>query len=110
MVYCSVYQDTAAAGSTDDFAAYTESTRSRPQDVPNVIKWWADSERLTPLARLVLGVLSILAMSTECERLFSSASNPVGTTRNSLHDDPMERLELLHQWLKDNLMCLHGEK
>jgi hypothetical protein len=48
-------------------------------------------------------------MSTECERLFNSAANLVRMQRCSLHDDTMERLELLRQWIGRNLIVLSGE-
>lgn len=92
----SVYQDsvTAAGESEGNFNAYINSARSRGVDVPNIIQWWAEKQP-SPLVQLALNVLSILVMSTECEHLFSSASNLVGTARFSLHDETMEALELL---------------
>jgi hypothetical protein len=106
----SIYQNAATTTDSDDFTGYTTGTRSRPQDVPNVIKWWADTERRSPLARMALDVLSIPAMSTECERLFSSASHLVGTTRYSLHDDTMEQLELMRQWLRQGIIQLTADR
>lgn len=104
----SIYRDSVTAASDSDFDTYISTGRSREEDVPNVIAWWA-KQRRTPLTRLALNVLSIPAMSTECERLFSSASDLVGTTRYSLHDDTMESLELLRQWLQHDLIALHGD-
>ena len=104
----SIYQETATTASNSDFDNYVSGARSRPADVPNVIAWWHRQDA-SPLVQLALNVLSIPAMSTECERLFSSASDLVGTARYALHDDTMERLELLRQWLRSNLIELQGE-
>ena len=104
----SIYRGSAAAASDSDFDTYISATRSREEDVPNIIAWWA-KQRCTPLVRLALNVLSIPAISTKCERLFSSASDLVGTTRYSLHDDTMETLELLRQWLQHGFVTLRGE-
>lgn len=34
----------------------------------------------------------------------------MGTTCYSLHDDTMERLEMLKQWLQNGIIELQGEK
>lgn len=83
---------------------YISGARSCVQDVLNIIKWWVNSECRLPLAHLTLNVLSILAMSTECECLFSSTSNLVGITHYLLHDNTIEHLKLLWQWLHNNLI------
>lgn len=90
-----LYANARPAESNSNFDTYIAGAISDPSDVPNVIAWWAKKEPRTPLAQLALNVLSIPAMSTECERLFSSTARLVGTTRFSLRDDTMEALELL---------------
>lgn len=105
-----IYHNKAAAADNNNFNTYVSGARLCVQDVLNIIKWWANLERQSPLAHLVLNVLSILVMSTECERLFSSVSNLVGSTRYSLHDGTMERLELLRLWLQNGIIELQGEK
>ena len=61
-----IYQNQQPATS-NDFDAYIAGARSREIDVKNVIAWWAKQERHTPLTQLALDVLSIPAISTECE-------------------------------------------
>lgn len=98
------------AESSSNFNTYITGAISDPSDVPNVIAWWAKKDPRTPLAQLALDVLSIPAMSTECERLFSSAATLVGTARFSLQNDTMEALELLRFWLRSGLIVLRGEQ
>jgi hypothetical protein len=106
----STYKDSASATVTDDdFDAYVTGSRLDLEEVTNVISWWVKQRRWTALKQQALDVLSIPAMSTACERLFSSAGDLVGMRRYSLHDDTMERLECLRQWLQNGLVRLTGE-
>lgn len=93
----------------DDFDAYLAGSRLNPREITNVIGWWTEQPRQTALRQQALDVLSIPAMSTECERLFSAAGNLIGGLRYSLLDDTMERLESLRQWLRHGLVVVRGE-
>jgi hypothetical protein len=88
--------DSSTTTAADDFDAFIGGARVDPKDVPNIVAWW-EHQISDSLWQYALDVLSIPAMSTECERLFSSAVDLVGTTRFRLQDETMERLELVRQ-------------
>jgi hypothetical protein len=67
--------------------------------VDNIQTWWlAHKERWPRLSRMALDLLSIPAMSSECERAFSQAKLVIGTQRHSLGDDTINILMCLKSW------------
>ena len=66
-------------------------------------QWWCskDQRRRYPLlSRMAIDVLSVPAMSTEAERLFSRAKRQIGPARHSLHASTIEASECFRSWLK----------
>ena len=66
-------------------------------------EWWCheDQRRRYPLlSRMAIDILSIPAMSTEAERLFSRAKRQIGPARHSLHASTIEASECFRSWLK----------
>ena len=64
-----------------------------------MIAWWMRrSNPWKALRQQALDLLSILAMSTEVERVFSSAKRLVTPNRNRLNDETIEILQLLKYW------------
>ena len=85
---------------------YTIYCREEPLDYcnnPNVIDEW---KRLQPrfpiLAKMAFDILSIPAMSAECERIFSSAQHLIIDRRNHLLPKSIEAVECERNWI------LHG--
>jgi hAT family C-terminal dimerisation region len=50
---------------------------------------------------MALDILSILAMSAECERVFSSTKILISDRRNRLKDDIIEANECIRHWTKE---------
>ena len=56
--------------------------------------WWMQHKEEFPrLSMMAIDLLSIPAMSTECERVFSQAKLVVGQQRHSLQDDTINELQ-----------------
>ena len=71
----------------------------------NPIAWWISKVSTFPtLYRYALDTLSCPAMSTECERLFSSAKKLLTPERNALSEDIIEACECLKAWWKKGLI------
>ena len=80
---------------------YNDSPIERLLPKENLFRHWAG--RLASLPALVhwaWDVLSIPAMSSECERSFSGAKLTVTPIRNSLEADIVEAIEVLNRWQK----------
>ena len=88
----------------DEYQAYccTIPTPELSLDLP--IQWWSTHEPMYPsLAKWAFNVLSIPAMSAECERVFSSTGILLEPRRNRLLDDIVEANECLRAWKKQGL-------
>jgi hypothetical protein len=58
---------------------------------PNLFRWHVDHQEDFPmLHQIALDILSIPAISTECERVFSSAKKLINPMRCSLKEDIIE--------------------
>lgn len=78
-------------------------------DEINPVQWWASKKVNFPTLRLLaFDVLSIPAMSAECERVFSSAKKMITPDRNGLNDDIVEACECLKYWW-DNSLVLYNK-
>jgi hypothetical protein len=67
----------------------------------NIFKWWAGKlSKLPALVHWAWDVLSIPAMSSECERSFSGVKLTVTPIRNLLDADIVEAIEVLNRWQK----------
>jgi hypothetical protein len=63
------------------------------------IQWWVAHKEVYPnLFYFALTLLSIPAMSAECERVFSSSKLLVTDRRNLLHEDTIEAVECERSW------------
>ena len=94
----------------DDYEKYLETVHfpnrpgesqssSRPKSV-DVCAFWARYEAEYPsLARMAFDVLSIPAMSAECERVFSSTKLLLTDQRARMKEDVIEASECLRAWL-----------
>lgn len=86
----------------DDLQKYLDTKRRKaPKDELyfNPIKWWLDNQGDFPtLSSLALDLLSIPAMATEDERVFSSTGKLITADRNALDEGSIEAVECLRHW------------
>ena len=74
----------------------------------NICAFWARYEAQYPsLARMAFDVLSIPAMSAECERVFSSSKILLDDRRARMKEDIVEASECLRAWLQSG-QCDHS--
>ena len=86
------------APQTDEFKEYSAL---RPTEVENILFWWRDRIFTYPrMAQMAFDILSIPAMSSECERVFSQTKLLLTTQRSRLADEIIEAVELLKHWYK----------
>lgn len=74
-----------------------------PVDIEDPLGWWLETtqQKAFPnLSKMAIDYLSIPAMSSEAERLFSSCKITLTDRRNRLGADLLEALECLKSWLK----------
>ena len=62
------------------------------------------SDTYPHLSKMALDILSILAMSAEYERVFSSLKLIVTDRQNRLMEDMIEAGECLHTWIHGNII------
>lgn len=85
----------------DELDTYLSMEQVRPDDV---IAWWRGQVGTYPvLSRIALDVLSIPAMSDECERVFSQAKESVPNNRSSISPATLEALQCLKNWKKHGM-------
>jgi hypothetical protein len=86
---------------------------SGTEDADDVISYWAGKRkdpRWKDLARMALEILSIPAMSTEPERVFSGAKITISDRRCRLGDNIIEALECCKSWEREGLISgVHTE-
>jgi hypothetical protein len=83
------------------YEAYTESKQEMLDPDENLFKWWAGRlPKLPALVHWAWDMLSIPAMSSECERSFSGAKLTIVPIRNALEADVVEAIEVLNRWQK----------
>lgn len=80
---------------------FTEYTPTKAeQRIVNPLAYWQGLKLTYPiLYRMAMDLFSIPAMSSECEREFSSADDVITDDRNRLADETIEALELQKNWL-----------
>jgi hypothetical protein len=75
--------------------------------ISDPLKWWlepAQRKRFPHLSLMAIDILSIAAMSTETERLFSKAKLTVTDQRGSMNTETLNLLECLRSWDKSVLI------
>jgi hypothetical protein len=74
------------------------------EEVKNPLLWWRDHQHIFPtLSQMAFDLLSVPAMSSECERVFSIAKHLITMPRNRLKDDVIEAIQLLKHWYMGGL-------
>ena len=86
------------------FDEYKEYNKLAHSPTENPLHWWRDHRHTYPtLSKMAFDILSIPAMSSECERVFSIAKHLITTPRNRLKDDIIEAIQLLKHWYMGGL-------
>ena len=86
----------------DEFEAYINSSTTAIDKNFNIINWWANSGS-PQLTAMAFDILSIPAMSSETERVFSGIKLTLSPARNRLGEDIIEATECLNRWYKAGL-------
>ena len=89
----------------DEYRGYCQLPllKNKPE---SLIHWWRDQESLFPvLTTLAYSVLSIPAMSAECERVFSSSKLTVTPNRSKMSPSTLEQCECLRNWFLKEVIC-----
>ena len=81
------------------------------KDVSDPIRWWWERRSIYPiLSQLAIEYLSILAMSSECERVFSQLRRLISFERTSLSDEIIEADECQKQWIRSEALAMVRNK
>ena len=89
---------------SNSYASYCNTDCINEKEYDSLLQYWIQYESRSPqLARFAFEMLSIPAMSTECERVLSSAKLLISDTRNHLGDDIIEASECVKSWMNQGL-------
>jgi hAT family C-terminal dimerisation region len=81
----------------DEYQAYISSPAVPTNDA---IGWWRDHQTTYPkLSQMAFDLLSIPAMSAECERVFSLTKLTITSQRNRMTETTMEAIQCMKNWL-----------
>ena len=77
--------------------------------IPNPLAWWIQELEHNPtrfpiLGKMAIDLMACLAMSSECERVFSRAKQLVTNERSKLSAETIEANELQKDWLRKGLV------
>ena len=87
----------------DEYEAYISSPAVPTSDV---IGWWRDHQTTYPkLSQMAFDLLSIPAMSAECERVFSLTKLTITSQRNRMTDLTMEAIQCMKNWLDEHAIA-----
>ena len=90
----------------DEYETYMSS---KPVKFDHPIEWWRANQSTYPkLSQMAFDLLSIPAMSAECERVFSQAKLALGPQRNRMLDTTLNALQCLKNWLRSEPLSLVG--
>jgi hypothetical protein len=88
--------------------ALTQFQQSGIDDADDVISYWAgmrNDPRLKDLTRMAIEILSIPAMSTEAERVFSGAKITISDRRSHLGEHIIQALERCKSCIREGLIA-----
>ena len=95
-----IYNQLAALDIQDEYNIYCAALLL-PKEPPSLIQYWDRQAAVSlSLSRMALDLLSIPAMTAECERVFSSSKILISDRRNRLKDDIIEASEYLNYWYR----------
>lgn len=91
--------------SDDEFDSYINGPPTVFDSPQNIIPWLrSQSNPWQGIKQMALDLLSIPAMSTELERVFSQAKLTISPIRSSLSSETIETLELMRYWWSNNII------
>ena len=93
----------------DELIAYLRDPMTRVRASESfsfdLFKWWDDhSVQYPTLSQMAFDVLSIPAMSAECERVFSGAGALVTHRKKRMREDIIEAIECLRSWWRQDII------
>lgn len=95
-----------------DLDSYDAWTKLEPEDdcEDPIAYWVAESSRRPRLAKMALDILTIPAMSSEPERIFSLAGIMATDRRSKLKADTIEACQCLKSWDHYNVISISSER
>jgi hypothetical protein len=92
-------------GHDDEYARWQSYVRPGDPDVRDPIAYWISNQDEFPkLSRMALDVMTVPAMSAECERLFSAVGLMVTPLRTRLDASTIGTIQSLRSWLQAGLI------
>jgi hypothetical protein len=89
----------------DEYERWQQLTDATDTEVENPLEYWYTKKYEYPrLAQMAVEILSIPAMSAECERLFSSGGLMVTPLRSQLEASTIGLAQTLRSWLKAGII------
>jgi hypothetical protein len=89
----------------DEYERWQQRTDTTDAEVENPLEYWYTKKYEYPrLAQMAVEILSIPAMSAECERLFSSGGLMVTPLRSQLEASTIGLAQTLRSWLKAGII------
>ena len=90
-----------AAAPIDRYYDYCSNHLTAFAKCPDVVVWWDSCGHMDdPVSLMAWDMITIPAMSSECERVFSSAGRLITPLRNRLKEVVIEASECLNAWYK----------
>ena len=99
------HQPTTVVQEEDEFDRYIDGPQKKAvrwKD-QNLFQWWMEYPSPS-LRQWAFDILSIPAMSTEIERVFSSSKRTISIDRNSLSNESFEAIQCMKHWLDNKLV------
>jgi hAT family C-terminal dimerisation region len=92
-----IYQE-SGVGSPDKYDIYCQDRRWTKTPSNLFMYWESKASNFPSMAQMAFGLLSIPAMSAECERVFSSCKILLSDWRNRLKPGIIEAIECVRYW------------
>ncbi len=98
-MFMDLHSDTNSVDLYDKYEAYLAAPLLPNSSNFNIIKQWLAQEAVWPfLVKIIFDMLTIPAMSAECERVFSSLKLMITDRRNAFKEEVIETNECLRYW------------
>jgi hypothetical protein len=98
-------QSQPSAAQADEYIRWQASVSGSDKDVADPVEYWVLKRFEYPrLSRMALDVMTVPAMSSECERLFSATGLMVTPLRNRLDAGTIGLIQTLRSWLRAGII------
>ncbi|RKK77817.1 hypothetical protein BFJ71_g16647 [Fusarium oxysporum] len=89
----------------DEYNCWQSDVSTADGDITDSVQYWISKQSEYPrLSRMALDVMTVRAMSAECERLFSAVGLMVTPLRNRLDASTIGLIQTLRSWLRAGLI------